>query len=75
MTISELIEALEEARDVAFPHDDVAVNVAFQPSYPLAASIAAISVVDGQLWLAVNDSGSYAPGDAWSGEIENPDFS
>jgi hypothetical protein len=78
-TIRELIDALEnEAQSYG---DDARVRVAFQPGYPLAASVANVihqqempEDPDGALapsaanviWIAVTEGTEYGPAGAWS---------
>ena len=70
-TVGELRELLEDLED------DMPLHVAIQPSYPLAVSLKAVTVLEddldrpGAVWLATGDhpaNGSpYAPADAWNG--------
>lgn len=46
MTIDQLIAALEEAREMAPRGGDTEVRVAYQPNYPIAGTIQAVSVAD-----------------------------
>lgn len=78
-TIRELIEALEDA--AAEHGEDTPVRIAYQPSYPLAARVRAVTALERDddnpdagavLWLAASDTvpsseSPYAPRDAWEG--------
>lgn len=79
MTIGEL---LEELQMMAEEHgDDVEVRIAYQPSYPLAADLDAVTLVKNEqgvhrkdkiVWLAASTSvgyseNPYAPSQAWDG--------
>lgn len=75
-TIRTLIQTLEAA--AADLGGDTPVRIAFQPSWPLAAEVAALTPVeteDGEttvLWIAATssapyDESPYAPSAAWEG--------
>lgn len=46
LTIDQLIELLENAKEIAPQGGDTVVRVAYQQSYPLAGAIAAVSVAE-----------------------------
>ena len=52
MTINELIEVLQSIAD---EREDFEVNVATQPSYPLAFELENVVIIDGTVWLALGD--------------------
>lgn len=57
MNINELIELLEEAKDIAPHAGETEVRIAYQESYPIAGVIGAISVAD-----PFDDEGDDNPG-------------
>lgn len=70
MTVAELIEVLQDADPESL------VRIAFQPSYPLRASVASVALPDemdgseGFVWIAASASvpymeNPYAPSAAW----------
>ena len=65
MTVQDLIDTLQDiAHEVGA---DAPVSVALQPSYPLEADIATVSIVDGRVYVATGSETGYAPRDAWAG--------
>jgi hypothetical protein len=81
LTLNELIEKLTDLRD-DYECGDALVRVAFQPRYPIAATLSEVTLVRGEegrpetLWLAASDSvprygtpeeSPYAPSAAWEG--------
>ncbi len=46
MTIDELIQKLEEAKDMAPNGGETEVRVAYQPNYPIAGTVQAISLAE-----------------------------
>ena len=73
MTLGELIERLEEIRDDL--GEDLEVRMAYQPNYPLTATLGAITtlnaeVLDGPaLYLAEGDSLGYGSPILWADDI------
>lgn len=70
MTVAELIEVLQDA------DPDCNVRIAYQPTYPLRATVATVALPDemdgseGFVWIAASASvpymeNPYAPSDAW----------
>ena len=81
MKLSELIELLNDQAQAAGDADPE-VRIAYQPNYPLAANVAAVTAIVGEenrgrndltIWLAASSGvGSYsenpyAPQQAWDG--------
>ena len=66
MELNELIETLEEFRDSP-KGASLELKVAQQPSWPLAASIEAVTRIGNTLWIAAREDGEYAPKSAWEG--------
>jgi hypothetical protein len=71
-TIGDLLDALADLSE------DLPVRIAFQPNYPLAATISNVRVIEREerrpfqkvLWIAVDqitdyDESPYGPRDAW----------
>jgi hypothetical protein len=75
MTLSELIERLEEIRDDYDVSGDTPIRGAFQPSYPLIAGIAAITTVidddadNAGIYIALGDGCNYGSRDLWNDEL------
>jgi len=79
MTLSELIEHLEMLREEIGEEVDPPVRIAYQPSWPLRASVSNVCVIerddddpdeDTTLWIAASwssphDESPYAPNKAW----------
>ena len=63
-TVADLLEALEGV------DPETEIKIAIQPSWPLEASIANLRAPEfgerGPLWIAMSDTGEYAPRWAWS---------
>jgi hypothetical protein len=82
MTVGELVEHLEEIRDRVGA--DAPVRIAFQPEYPLRASVANVTAhvaddegleVEPLVWIAATASvgyseNPYAPRSAWEEDEE-----
>jgi hypothetical protein len=69
MKLSELIEMLN---DFAAGGDDPEVLIATQPAWPMQTDIAAVTLVDGKLFIAEGTppwDSPYAPRAAWDGGI------
>ena len=76
MTITELIEALEEMLEAA-EGADPEVRMATQPSYPLQTTISAVTMIDGKVFIAEGGQpydDPYAPRKAWEGGVSGIDF-
>ncbi len=73
MTLSELIVHLTDLAETT--EDDPQVRIAYQPSWPLRASLSNVTVASDDsgnefLWLAAStsapyDENPYAPGNVW----------
>ncbi len=81
MKLSELIDRLQQHAQAAGDHDPE-VRIAYQPNYPLAADVDAVTAISGEdegkrpdrtIWLAAAssvgyDENPYAPRQAWDGD-------
>lgn len=65
MTLNELVEVLTCLAETEGGRE---VRIALQPNYPLAADLAAITLLDGKVWLAASDADGYTSGLAWAGD-------
>ena len=63
LTVSELKEMLEDYE--AEGKGDMSVRVAVQPSYPMAAYVAAVTRVGDTLYIAASDQDEYITEKAW----------
>ena len=63
LTVSELKEMLEDYE--ADGKGNMKVRVAVQPSYPMAAYVAAVTRVGDTLYIAASDQDEYITGKAW----------
>lgn len=66
MTLNELIETLQDMAD-DLGNDDPQVNLAIQPSYPLASSLRGVTFRDGTVWLLEGSSQGYGDRTLWEG--------
>jgi hypothetical protein len=79
MTVGELIAALEDMRDSSEQGNEMEVRIAYQPNYPLAATV--VGVADSRefegnedgpavAWIATGEVGwgesPYASAEAWN---------
>lgn len=62
MQIAELIAELQELAEIY--GGDIEIQIATQPTYPIASRITKVSEVEGELWIAGRDTG-FAPRSAW----------
>lgn len=62
MQLSELIEVLQE---LAETHPDAEVQVAQQPSYPLAGSCHGVTLSDGVVYVVSGEATDYASRHLW----------
>ena len=67
MTITELIERLEELRE---EHGDLSVGAVIQPHYPMCARIQRVVPSDGAIAIAVEDPHGYANDNVFIGDDE-----
>jgi hypothetical protein len=67
-TIQDLIETLQELVATGTP-EDAPVTVAFQPTYPLEADIANVTLVNGEVYIAATETTTYGPTAAWDDSL------
>ena len=66
MTVTELKERLEEYEDAGY--GDVEIQVAQQPSWPLAGRLRSACRIGKTIWIASGAATEYAPQAAWNDE-------
>lgn len=74
MTLNELIEQLQDIVDQNPELGEENIKVAQQPSYPLASTIANVTVIEDDededseptVWIALREARDYAPHEAWN---------
>lgn len=73
MTLNELIERLEEIRDHYEIAGDTPILGAFQPNYPLTASIAAVTTVQyadsADIYIALGEAREYGTRSMWDDDL------
>lgn len=77
MTLNDLIEELQDMLDNNPELGDQEIKIALQPNYPLASTIANVTIIDGddevdddecepQIWIAIDEARGYASKAAWN---------
>jgi hypothetical protein len=74
MTLNELIERLEELRDDLEISGNSPIKGAFQPNYPLTASVHAVTTLideegNARIFIALGDAHDYGARTLWEDDI------